>query len=343
MQRFLLAALLLACGAADAQVFQRQWGVATTIDFSLGDYDSPFDLATNSDVTFASGDVKYSCDEGAQANVDADAGAGTEALPTEEGGAQFAQALTAIQMRCARIYLAYIDSATKVWMDSHIVIETYGCHSAQDPRGVLRCGTAQDGDTQSITLDASASSTTNAYYRMTVRIIAGTGANQGDRTITQYNGTSKVADVDTAWLTNPDSTSVFQIFAERNSILAADTNGVVQSNVVQISDDSAAATNAEADYDGTGYSKTNSNIGTVLALDEDAVAQVWAATCEENGAYTAQDCLKLLFAEALGACEASADGLTWACEDPTGTEDRFTITYPEVGVDGDRNPPTLTP
>jgi hypothetical protein len=255
--RRLLPALLLfvALPALADMVVQRQWGVATTVGFTLPDYSDPIDLATNADITFASGDVKYSCDEGAQANIGS--------LPTEEGTVQFAQALTAAEMRCARIHLLYIDTATKVWADWGIVIETYGCHTAQDTRKVIRCATAQDGDPQAITLDAYASATTDAYVGHPIRIIAGTGAGQGDRTGTAYNGTSKVLTVNAAWLTEPDSTSVFQIDSDKEPIITADANGIVQANQVQLDGDAGAAATAEAFFDGTSTTLANVTIGTI--------------------------------------------------------------------------------
>jgi len=44
------------------------------------------------------------------------------------------------------------------------------------------------------------------------------------------------------------------------------TGGKVRANAVEISGDSAAADNLEADYDGTGHARANSTIGTVTAV-----------------------------------------------------------------------------
>jgi hypothetical protein len=259
MRKLLPAVLLfVALPALADMVVKRQWGVATTVGFTMPDYSDPIDLVTNADVTFATGDVKYSCDEGAQANIGS--------LPTEEGTVQFAQALTAAEMRCARVHLLYIDTATKVWADWGIIIETYGCHTATDFTATIRCGTAVDGDTQEITLDASASSTTDAYVGHPIRIIAGTGAGQGDRTGTAYNGTSKVLTVNAAWHTVPDNTSVFQIDSDKEPIITADANGVVSANVVQLDGDAGAAAVQEAFFDGSTQALTNVTIGTVTTL-----------------------------------------------------------------------------
>jgi len=79
----------------------------------------------------------------------------------------------------------------------------------------VRTGTAQAGTSTSITLDSGASGTDDAYKDMIIRITSGTGAGQ-IRKISQvgsvaYTGSTKVATVDRAWGTTPDSTSVFRI------------------------------------------------------------------------------------------------------------------------------------
>src|SRR5579884_501870 len=76
---------------------------------------------------------------------------------------------------------------------------------------VVRSGTAQAGTATTITLDASASATDNAYLNAAIMITGGTGAGQVPRQITGYVGATKVATVDTAWTITPDNTSVFMI------------------------------------------------------------------------------------------------------------------------------------
>jgi hypothetical protein len=81
---------------------------------------------------------------------------------------------------------------------------------------VLRYGTAQSGASTTITLDSGASSITDYYVGLAVAITSGTGAGQ-IRTITAYNGTTKVATVDSAWITNPANGSVFSIVQAASS------------------------------------------------------------------------------------------------------------------------------
>ena len=58
--------------------------------------------------------------------------------------------------------------------------------------------------------------------------------------------------------------NTFQVLAEAayDSMFAAKDSGYMDVNLKAISEDETAADNAEADYDGTGYSKANSTIGT---------------------------------------------------------------------------------
>jgi hypothetical protein len=70
-------------------------------------------------------------------------------------------------------------------------------------------GTAQGGAATSITLAATASATDDVYNGMTVYISSGTGSGQ-IKVITDYVGSTKVATV-SAWTTNPDNTSVYEV------------------------------------------------------------------------------------------------------------------------------------
>ena len=71
-------------------------------------------------------------------------------------------------------------------------------------------GTAQAGAASTITLAAAASASDDAYNGSAITITAGTGSGQ-TRIVSDYNGTTKVATVDSAWTTTPDTTSVYDI------------------------------------------------------------------------------------------------------------------------------------
>jgi hypothetical protein len=82
--------------------------------------------------------------------------------------------------------------------------------------GVERSGTAQGGTSTTVTLDAGANASDNFYKNALVEITGGTGANQA-RNIASYVGATKVATVDNAWITTPDSTSTFVVTYSENT------------------------------------------------------------------------------------------------------------------------------
>jgi hypothetical protein len=69
-------------------------------------------------------------------------------------------------------------------------------------------GVAQTGSNNTITLNVLASSQNSAYLGQCIFIVSGTGADQ-TRMVVGYNGTTKVATVDSNWVTNPDNTSIY--------------------------------------------------------------------------------------------------------------------------------------
>jgi len=96
--------------------------------------------------------------------------------------------------------------------------------------GIGERGTAQAGAAGTITLRSGASSTTDYYVGASVAIVAGTGAGQSSRTISAYNGTTKVATVSEDWVTNPASDSVYEIWQTAPStpgISTSDIRGIV--------------------------------------------------------------------------------------------------------------------
>jgi len=88
-------------------------------------------------------------------------------------------------------------------------------------------GTAQAGAAGSITLQSGASAIDNTYIGQLVFINSGTGAGQS-RAIDGYTGSSKIATIIGTWATNPDATSVYEIFpADIDEIVAAPTAAAV--------------------------------------------------------------------------------------------------------------------
>lgn len=78
---------------------------------------------------------------------------------------------------------------------------------------VYATGTAQDGGASDITLEAGASAADDFYNGYGVRIVSGTGTGQS-KLAADYNGTTKVLTVDSAWDVQPDATSVYEVFGK---------------------------------------------------------------------------------------------------------------------------------
>ncbi len=72
-------------------------------------------------------------------------------------------------------------------------------------------GTAAAGGATSITLDAFTPALDSVLVGYAVKIISGTGVANEQRTISAWNGTTKVATVSLAWTTNPDNTTVYEV------------------------------------------------------------------------------------------------------------------------------------
>ena len=99
--------------------YLRKYGVQTTIDFVLFEVDG---VDFRVDAVHAAGDTTIMKDEGAEAN--------TANGFTDEGNG-YSIVLSATEMEAARIVIYVIDqTATKVWLDDSIVVETYGHASA---------------------------------------------------------------------------------------------------------------------------------------------------------------------------------------------------------------------
>ncbi len=101
-----------------ALYYWKKYGTATTIDFPLV---QPAGVDFEVSATFATGDCKISKNGGAAAN--------TTNLPVDSG-LFYSLTLTAAEMTASRVMITLIDSATKVWLDEAIIIETYGDASA---------------------------------------------------------------------------------------------------------------------------------------------------------------------------------------------------------------------
>lgn len=100
-------------------VHLRKYGVEAKIPFVLYEVDG---VDFRVDAADGGSDCTITKDEGAEATCDND---------FVDEGTGYSITLTATEMEAARITVYLVDSATKVWLDDGLIIETYGNASAQ--------------------------------------------------------------------------------------------------------------------------------------------------------------------------------------------------------------------
>ena len=152
--------------------------------------------------------------------------------------------------------MAHLVSATEDWStfvpsdDSLQAIRDRGDAAWAAGSGLtpLASGTAQSGTSSTIVLTSGATFADDELNGNIIKVTAGTGAGQA-RLIISNTLSDDTCNVKPNWTTNPASDSVYEI-----------VEGSV--NIEAISLDNTAANNLELDYDGTGYAKANSTIGT---------------------------------------------------------------------------------
>jgi hypothetical protein len=110
----------------------------------------------------------------------------------------------------------------------------------------------------------------------TIKIVGGTGAGQS-RTITAYNGSTKVATISSAWTTNPDTTSIYSIgalqtddfgYAVGRIILPAATykTGNKRFTVTDSINPSLSSTHAEATFVAQGIQQTTQETSVTVMV-----------------------------------------------------------------------------
>lgn len=178
---------------------------------------------------------------------------------THKGNGQWTFNLTASEMDAATIALTF----------THTDASPYTLAIATDP---WVSGTAQAGDSTTITLASGASSTDKLYVGDIVLL--------GDgqcRVITGYVGSTKVATVDRAWTTNPSSSSTY-VLLPAAAVLAQQTHtNAVVPTVTNL-------TNAPSSGDFTATMKAS--IGTAVAAS--AVASVTGNVAGSVGSLAVQ-------------------------------------------------------
>lgn len=151
----------------------------------------------------------------------------------------------------------------------------------------VRSGTAQGGASTSITLDASASATTDFYVGLTVLLTGGTGVGQARR-ITAYNGSTKVATITPTWATTPDATSTFALLPNARADVGAWLGTVVSTpataGIPRVAIEAAADfAQAAADKVWSSATRTLTAFSTTLAVAVWDVLESAIATASSIG------------------------------------------------------------
>lgn len=110
--------------------------------------------------------------------------------------------------------VAIVNRTWEVTPDNTSVYEVIASAQAD----IAQHGLAQAGAASSITLASTASAVNDVYVGAHVYLSTSTGSGQ-TRLITAYNGTTKVATVSPAWVTNPGANTVYKIIPVGRSIV----------------------------------------------------------------------------------------------------------------------------
>ena len=108
---------------------------------------------------------------------------------------------------------------------THNVANSAGRRVREIGAFAIHSGTAQAGNSHSITLAATADANDGIYNRNLIVLVDNTGAGQ-TRTIVDYVGSTKIAVIDRDWRVSPDATTTYQITPD-------DTPLVVDQGVAQ--------------------------------------------------------------------------------------------------------------
>lgn len=179
----------------------------------------------------------------------------------------------------ASTVLGYVGS-TKVatigptWTTAPDNTSTFALLAAAHPL-ISTSGLLQGAASTTATLTAGAVAT-DAYYVDAMLVIrSGTGAGQS-RVVTAYVGSTKVATVDAAWATTPDSTSGYEIIPIGRAVVVGTSSGAITSAsfATDAFDANAVATSAVAEIQAnlaTGLNVTSA-VTSINAHTDSAVA-----------------------------------------------------------------------
>lgn len=208
-----------------SQVILAEYGRAKTVNFDLYEVDG---VDFRVDAADAGADCSIMKDEGAE---------GTCANDFVDEGQSYSLVLTAAEMQAARATLLIVDSSTKVWLDKHIYIETYGHPSSAHPfmTPYWANGAVNDGSASSTVWTFDGFTEATADHVIGSELTFTSGANAGQcRTVTDY--TSTVITVAPAFLAAPADNDEFVLKASPQTSLgqvpAVDTASILTDTAV---------------------------------------------------------------------------------------------------------------
>jgi len=144
---------------------------------------------------------------------------------------------TAAESECSQMRFRCVLSDANTGDVSDLIIFESGLNS----------GVAQAGGSTTIRLATTAVATDDYYLGAAIEIVRGAGGGQV-RTIIDYTGSNREASVDKAWLTNPDSSSVYVVHARKDGQFPG-TNGMQAVDVQEIDASANAAALLKKLYD----------------------------------------------------------------------------------------------
>lgn len=216
---------------------------------------------------------------------------------------------------------------------------------------VLHSGTAQDGSTNSITLDTGASDVDDFYNHARVVIVEGTGIEQ-ERLITRYDGSGRVATVAPPWVVDPVNGSVFEVepaLSHAETGWATIRVGLAQAggaSTITLDTDASAANdfyNCDVVFidAGTGVGQVRAITGYVGATRVATVHTAWGTNPDSTSEFVIEEAHPYL-----GGYGVAGAGLTalpwnaaWDAEVESEVNDAIDTAISELGV----AEPTATP
>lgn len=301
MKKLSLLLLTLLAFGAQAEVFQRPRGIATTLDFKLYNADGTLDV----DEADGGTEVSVSCDEGAETTATND---------FADEGTFYSIALTAAEMECDRVVVVVAATTTEVFFVSTTA------------PGVLTAGTAQSATATTIVLDSSVAYADDELIGATVVLLGGTGKGQA-RTITDYVGATDTATVAT-WTTTPSGTITYEIHgtAAGSGSVSIASGGITSASFAagaidaaaiaadaigasEIATDAIGAAELAADAIGASELATDAIGSAEIAAAAIGAAEVADATIDAATFAAGAIDASAIAADAIGASEIAADAV----------------------------------